>query len=122
MDDRNPLSFEQVQQKLADSRTLECVDRRLEEMLGIEGRPRAGTSSRGWRWPGSWCAMPSWASPIPEEWRRLAIDWLENEEIDWEEETIRQLRRRKEIELLKRAPRWQHRTTLIREPDPGTAQ
>ena len=41
--------------------------------------------------------------PIPEPWRCHAINWLENEQIDWEEETIRRLRRIKEIDLLKRA-------------------
>jgi hypothetical protein len=43
--------------------------------------------------------------PIPELWRRHAVEWLEHEPIDWEEETLRQLRRRKEIDLLKRAPK-----------------
>ena len=43
--------------------------------------------------------------PIPEPLCCQAIDWLENEEIDWEEETARRLRRRKEIDLLKRATR-----------------
>ncbi len=40
--------------------------------------------------------------PIPEPWRIQTIAWLENEEIDWEEETARRLRRRKEIDLLNR--------------------
>ena len=39
---------------------------------------------------------------IPEPLRLRAIDWLENEEIDWDEETKRRLRREKEIALLRR--------------------
>ncbi len=34
---------------------------------------------------------------IPDEWRLRAIDWLEHEEIDWDEATLRRLRRQKEI-------------------------
>ena len=40
--------------------------------------------------------------PIPETWCSQAIDWLKNEQIDWEEETLRRLRRHKEIDLLNR--------------------
>ena len=40
---------------------------------------------------------------IPETLRTCAIDWLEHEEIDWDEETKRRLRREKEIALLRRA-------------------
>jgi hypothetical protein len=42
--------------------------------------------------------------PIPEEWRQRAIDWLEHEEIEWDEATARRLRRQKEIDLLQREP------------------
>ena len=37
--------------------------------------------------------------PIPEAWLNR-LDWLENEELDWEEETARRLRRQKEINML----------------------
>ena len=39
---------------------------------------------------------------IPEPWRQRAIDWLEDEQIDWEEATARRLRVAKEIALLQR--------------------
>jgi hypothetical protein len=42
---------------------------------------------------------------VPEPWRQRAIDWLEHEEIDWHEATARRLRRQKELDLLRRAPR-----------------
>jgi hypothetical protein len=41
--------------------------------------------------------------PIPEPWRQRAIDWLEHEEIDWDEPTVRRLRVVKEIALLQRS-------------------
>ena len=41
MDDRNPLTFEQVQQQLADARTLDGVDR------GACGSGRARRAARG---------------------------------------------------------------------------
>ena len=37
---------------------------------------------------------------IPEQWRARALDWLEHEEIEWEEATARRLRRQKEMALL----------------------
>ena len=40
---------------------------------------------------------------IPQGFRKAAIEWLENEAIDWQEETKRRLRRDKEIALLRKA-------------------
>ena len=39
---------------------------------------------------------------IPAAWLNRAIDWLENEEVEWDEETKRRLRRNKEIDMLRR--------------------
>ena len=39
---------------------------------------------------------------VPPDWLNRAIDWLRNEDIEWEEATARRLRRQKEIELLRR--------------------
>ncbi len=41
--------------------------------------------------------------PIPHDLLNLALEWLEHEEIDWDEETKRRLRREKEIALLRMA-------------------
>jgi len=38
---------------------------------------------------------------IPHDLLNLALEWLELEEIDWDEETKRRLRREKEISLLR---------------------
>ena len=102
MDDRNPLSFEQVQQKLADSRTLDASIDALREMLGVEGPPETWDELARLALVGVVVRHAELGVPIPEPWRCQAIDWLENEQIDWEEETVRRLRRRKEIDLLKR--------------------
>jgi hypothetical protein len=103
MDDRNPLTFEQVQAKLANRETLEAAIDALKSELAANGPP------------GTWDELPRLALagivvrhaelgvPIPEAWRQLAINWLENEEIKWEEATARRLRRQKEIALLNRA-------------------
>ena len=40
---------------------------------------------------------------IPDQWRTRALDWLEHEEIDWQEATLRRLRRAKETALLRNA-------------------
>jgi hypothetical protein len=60
MDDRNALTFEQVQKKLADSRTLDA---------SIEVR------RRGWHSPASSFGMPSWefSSLKPGGWWRLPV-------------------------------------------------
>jgi len=104
MDDRNPLSFEQVQQKLADSRTLGAAIVALREMPGMGGPPETWDESGRLALIGIVIRHAELQVPIPEPWRGHAIEWLESESIDWEkDETLRRLRRGKEIELLKRA-------------------
>ncbi len=105
MDDRNPLSFEQVQQKLADPRTLAASIDALRATLGVDGPPETWDELARLALVGVVVRHAELGVPVPEPWCSQAIDWLENEQIDWEEETIRQIRRRKEIELLKRSPR-----------------
>jgi hypothetical protein len=105
MDDRNPLSFEQVQQKLADPRTLDASIVALRETLGVDGPPETWDELARLALVGIVMRHAESGVPIPDPWRSHAIDWLENEQIDWEEETARRLRRRKEVELLKRSPR-----------------
>jgi hypothetical protein len=105
MDDGNPLSFEQVQKRLADGRTLAAAVAELEAEAGADP----------WNEPAAWDAELKLALAgvvvrhaelgvaIPEHLRDLALGWLENEEIDWDEETKRRLRREKEIAKLRRA-------------------
>jgi hypothetical protein len=102
MDDRNELTYEQVQQQLADCGTLEASIGALREMLGLEDAPEAWDDLGRLALAGIVVRHAELGVPIAEPWRKHAIDWLENEQIDWEEETIRRLRLRKEIDLLKR--------------------
>src|SRR4051812_47634149 len=100
MDDRNPLTFDQVQQRLAGPETLaealgalhEAVGRPLEQWDELERLAYAGVVVR----------HAEFGVPIPDDARLRALDWLEHEEIDWDEATARRLRREKEIALLRK--------------------
>jgi len=102
MDDRNPLSFEQVQQKLADVRTLEAAITALRESLGAETDPNAWDELGRLALIGIVVRHAELGVTIPEPWLRRSIDWLEHEELDWDEPTARRLRRGKEIALLEK--------------------
>jgi hypothetical protein len=99
MNDRNPLTIEQIQQRLASPETLaaavealeEAVERPVEEWDAVERLAFAGLVVR----------HAELNVPIPEEWRLRALDWLEREEIEWDEATKRRLRREKEIAMLR---------------------
>ncbi|WP_406697702.1 hypothetical protein V5E97_02465 [Singulisphaera sp. Ch08] len=101
MDDRSPLTFDQVQKKLADDRTLTAALAALSETVGepfeewdeVERLAFAGIVVR----------HAEFDVPIPDEARARAIDWLEHEAIEWDEATARRLRRDKEIGLLRKA-------------------
>jgi hypothetical protein len=102
MDDRNPLTYEQVQQKLADARTLEAAIEALRNGVGREVEPGIWDDEAKLALAGVVVRHAELKVPIPEEWRRRAIDWLEREELEWHEATLRRLRRQKEIDLLRR--------------------
>jgi hypothetical protein len=103
MDDRNPLTYEQVQQQLADARTLEASIDALWDSVGRELAPETWDELARLALAGIVVRHAELKVPIPEEWRQRAIDWLEHEEIDWHEATARRLRRQKEVNLLRRA-------------------
>jgi hypothetical protein len=103
MDDRNPLTVEQVQERLADARTLEAAIAALERTLKLESEPDTWNELARLALAGIVVRHAELSVPIPEPWRQRAVDWLEGEAIDWEEATIRRLRRQQEIALLRRA-------------------
>ncbi len=105
MDDRNPLTYEQVQERLADERTLAAAIDALWDAVGRNVAPEDWDDEARLGLAGVVVRHAELNVPIPEEWRRRAIDWLENEEIDWDEATARRLRRQKEIDRLRRAGR-----------------
>jgi len=104
MDDRNPLTFEQVQEQLADSRTLDASIAALRDSLAQESPPETWDELARLALAGIVVRHAELGVRIPEPWRQRAVLWLEHEEIEWEEATIRRLRRQKEIALLGRAP------------------
>src|SRR6516162_1964560 len=97
MDDRNPLTYEQVQQKLADSRTLEASVEALWDSVGREHGPETWDDLARLALAGIVVRHAELKIHLPEDWRQRAIDWLDHEEIDWDEATARRLRRQKEI-------------------------
>ena len=103
MDDGNPLTYEQVQQSLADPRTLEAAIDALRDAVGRDVAPDDWEDEARLALAGVVVRYAELKIPVPEEWRERAIDWLEHEEIEWQEATARRLRRDKEVELLRRA-------------------
>jgi hypothetical protein len=103
MDDRNPLSFEQVQERLANTRTLDAAIAALCESVEKESQPETWDEVARLALAGIVVRHAELGVSIPKPWLRQAIEWLEREEIDWEEATTRRLRRQKEIVLLRRA-------------------
>jgi hypothetical protein len=101
MDDRNPLTPDQVQRKLAGPETLAAAIAALQETDGadLDAWDEVGRLA----FAGVVVRHAELGVPPPEEWGRRAIDWLEHEEIDWDEATVRRLRRQQEIDLLRRA-------------------
>lgn len=102
MDDRNPLGFDEVQKRLASPETLSAAIRWLTEEFG----PDLETWDDGARlaFAGVVVRHAEFGVPIPEEWRARARSWLEGEAIEWDEATVRNLRRQKEIRLLGGTP------------------
>ena len=98
MDDRNPMTVDQIQQRLANPETLAAAIEGLGESIGlpfeewdeVERLAFAGVVVR----------HAELGVPIPDDWRDRAIGWLGDEAIDWEEATKRRLRREREITLL----------------------
>jgi hypothetical protein len=105
MDDRNPLSFDQVQKRLADERTLAGAVSALEQAVGGEFNDAGDAWDEEARLAlaGIVVRHAEFGVAIPEVLRRRALACLMNEEIEWDQETKRRLRREKEIAMLQRA-------------------
>ena len=103
MDDRNPLTPEQIHKSLANPETLAAAVEALEESVG---RPRDEWDEVDrLGFVGVVVRHAELGVPVPDEWRDRAAGWLRDEPIDWEEATLRKLRIQKEIELINGAPR-----------------
>jgi hypothetical protein len=102
-DDRNPLPFEQVQQRLANAQTLAAAVEALREQVGEDISWDDWHETERLAFAGVVVRHAEFGVPVPPEFLDRAVDWLEHETIDWEEATARRLRRQNEIALLKKA-------------------
>lgn len=101
MDDRNPLTLEQVQQRLASPETLAAA---LDALRADVAKPAAEwDDAQRLAFAGVVVRHAELGVPIPDDVRLQALDWLENEAIDWQEATTRRLRKDREIAALQRA-------------------
>lgn len=103
MDDLNPLPFDDAQRKLADAATLAASVEALREALGAVVPFEEWDAAGRLAFAGVVVRHAEFGVPVPADWRARALDWLENEAIDWDDEaTVRRLRREKEIALLRK--------------------
>ena len=105
MEDGNPLSLDQVHKRLADERTLAAAVAALEEMVGarLDAPLDAWDDAARLGLAGVVVRHAELGVKIPANLLRQAVDWLEHEDLEWDEETKRRLRREKELALLRRA-------------------
>jgi len=101
MDDSNPLSFEQVQEKLANPETLQAALDWLNEEFGLDFE--SWDAEARLAFAGVAVRLMECNVLLPETVRDRALAWLRQEEIDWDEPTKRRLRRDQEIGRLEKA-------------------
>jgi len=101
MDDGNPLSFDEVQKKLASPETLAEALNVLNEWFGDSFD--AWDEVQRLTYVGVVVRHASFRIPIPEATRARAIDWLQKEDIDWDDAEDRDRIRQKELALLQKA-------------------
>lgn len=101
MDDANPLPFDQVQQTMANPETLAASFEALQETVGADHPFADWDDDERLAYAGLIVRHAEFGVPVPADWLDRAIDWLETEAIDWDDEsTVRRLRREKEVALL----------------------
>ncbi len=101
MDDSNPLTFEQVQEKLANPQTLEASLKWLDEEFGTEYE--TWDQEARLAYAGVAVRMMECGVPLPEIVRTRALAWLREETMEWDEPTRRRLRRDQELAWLEKA-------------------
>ena len=100
MEDDNPLTIDQIHQRLANALTLEAA---VSSLCAEVDRPWDDWDEENQlAFAGIIVRHAELGIAIPTDWRTRAVDWLTTEAIEWDEVTIRKLRREREIELLKR--------------------
>ena len=101
MDDRNPLSVDQIQAKLASPETLIAASSWFAEEFGDD--PETWDEEAKLAFAGVIVRHAELRVSIPEATCLRALSFLELEAIDWEEATTRRLRRENEMALLRKA-------------------
>lgn len=100
-DDANPLTLDQVQERLANAQTLSAALDLFEDEAGSDRDQWDALDHLGYA--GIVVRHAELGVAIPEDARALALGFLETEALEWDEPAQRQRIREKEIELLKRA-------------------
>lgn len=100
MDDRNPMTVEQIHKKLANPATLAASVDWLKAECGDDFKNWDDTAKLAFA--GVVVLHAEMAVKIPDELRDLATVWLDTEEIEWDEATLRKLRKDHEIAMLRR--------------------
>jgi hypothetical protein len=98
MDDANPLTLEQIQERLAGPETLVAALEALEAEVGLPREEWDEVARLAYA--GIVVRHAELGVPIPAVIRDRAVAYLNEEPIDWEEATARRLRRDKELRLL----------------------
>ncbi len=99
MDDRNPMTIEQIHRQLANPETLA---RSIEWLHGEFGDDiQAWDEIARLALVGVVVLHAEMKVAIPDDLRSRAIEWLEAEDIDWDEATLRRLRVANELDLLR---------------------
>jgi hypothetical protein len=101
VDDANPMTLEQIHERLASPETLAAALEALDVEMGLPREEWDEVARLAYA--GVVVRHAELGVPIPEEIRDRAVAYLNEEPIDWEEETARRLRRDKEIRLLESA-------------------
>ena len=101
MDDRNPLPFDQAQQKLANPETLAAAVEILKEDVGADLAFDDWDDEARLAFAGVVVRHAEFGVPVPAELLDRAVAWLDSEAVEWDEATVRRLRRQQEIGLLR---------------------
>lgn len=100
MDDSNPLTFEQVEKQLASAETLAAALAAHAAEFGAD--QAAWDELARLAFAGIVVRHAELGVAPPEPQRHVAITFLEDEDIEWDEDVKRRLRRENEVRLLKR--------------------
>ncbi|WP_169977017.1 hypothetical protein [Tautonia rosea] len=101
MSDRNPMPVEEVHRQLANPETLAAAIDAVEEEFGTDRD--AWDDLARLAFCGVVVLHAERGVPVADDLRNQAAQWLEAEELDWDPQPKRDVRRRREVELLRRS-------------------